>query len=220
MPSLPKTARREHSATTVAVVLKLHDLGYSSREITSETNVPKTTVLRIIKQRDTYSNRDQSSSKRTGRPNKLSRRAERLLLRHVANNPEDTYAMLSSPSKSGQRLHPKTIKTYLARNEVYAFKPRRKPFLTAKQKLARLKWAREYVKWTLEDWRCVIFSDESSFELGLDTRSTYVRRPLGKAFESRYLKPTFKSGRSSIGVWGSISKTMKGPLFSFQQRPT
>jgi len=39
-----------------------------------------------------------------------------------------------------------------------------------------------------------------------------VRRPRGEAYESRYLKPTFKSGRSSIGVWGSISQKMKGPL--------
>ena len=79
--------KNRHSAATIAVVLKLHDLGYSSREISTETSVPKTTVLRIIQQRESYSNRHESSSKRAGRPNKFSQRAERLLLRHMANNP-------------------------------------------------------------------------------------------------------------------------------------
>ena len=30
--------------------------------------------------------------------------------------------------------------------------------------------------------------------------------------EARYLKPTFKSGRSSVGVWASIKLRKKGPM--------
>lgn len=48
-----------------------------------------------------------------------------------------------------------------------AFKPRQKPFLTEKHKADRLKWAREHIKWTIDDWRCDTFSDEATFELGL-----------------------------------------------------
>ena len=56
------------------------------------------------------------------------------------------------------------------------------------------------------------WSNECTFEIGLDTTPPYVRRPRGKAYESRYLKPTFKSGRETIGVWGVISLGKKGSL--------
>jgi transposase len=212
MARTPKTSRREHSAIKIKMIYKLTDLGYSLSEVARETDVPKSTVHRILQQRIANENRIGSPPKRRGRPCKLDRRAERMLLRHVAQNPFETMAALCSPSKSGHQLSKKTVRKYLAKNEVYTFKPRRKPFLSEKHKRDRLKWAREHVKWTAEDWRCVIFSDESTFELGLDTRTAYVKRPLGKAFESRYLRPTFKSGRSTIGIWGCINSEMDGTL--------
>jgi hypothetical protein len=96
---------------------------------------------------------------------------------------------------------------------VYAFRPRRKPFLSKKHKRARLKWAKEYVHWTEEDWACVDFSDECTMEISIDVTFPWVRRPKGKAFKSQYLKPTFKSRRSSIGIWACISLNIKGFLF-------
>ena len=84
--------------------------------------------------------------------------------------------------------------------------------MTQKHKEARLRWAREHVDWTLEDWMRVIWTDEATFETGLDTRSCYVTRRPGTAMESRYLKPTFKSGRSTLGIWGAITFGKKGPV--------
>ena len=62
------------------------------------------------------------------------------------------------------------------------------------------------------DWGRVIWTDEATFETGLDTRSCYVTRRKGTAMESRYLKPTFKSGRSTVGIWASIRLGEKGPM--------
>ena len=44
-------------------------------------------------------------------------------------------------------------------------KPMRKPGLTKKMKEERLKWCLDYKDWTLEDWKCVIWSDETSVVL-------------------------------------------------------
>jgi len=52
---------------------------------------------------------------------------------------------------------------------------RKKPFLTAKQKRNRLKWARN-IRIGQEDWKHVILSDESSIVLGRKSR----RRRYGK----------------------------------------
>ena len=42
----------------------------------------------------------------------------------------------------------------------------RKPFLTKDHKAKRLAWCLERKDWTLEEWRRVIWTDESTFELG------------------------------------------------------
>ena len=86
-----------------------------------------------------------------------------------------------------------------------------------KNKQARLRWAKEHLGWTMEDWYRVIWTDEATFETRLDTRSCYVTRKHGTAMESRYLKPTFKSVRSSIGIWRAITLGSKGPVHFLQK---
>jgi len=46
-----------------------------------------------------------------------------------------------------------------------AYKPRKEPKLTEKQRKARLKFARDRKGWTIEDWKCVLWSDESPFHI-------------------------------------------------------
>jgi hypothetical protein len=41
-----------------------------------------------------------------------------------------------------------------------------KPGLTKKQMAERLKWCLEHKDWTLEDWKNVIWTDETSVQLG------------------------------------------------------
>ena len=76
MPSKPKTARREHSPETIAVILKLHALGYSSQKIADETDVPKSTVTSIIRRADLHPNQLYRKAQRTSRPPILNERAE------------------------------------------------------------------------------------------------------------------------------------------------
>ena len=47
--------------------------------------------------------------------------------------------------------------------------------------------------------------DEATFETGLDSRTCYVTQKPGTAMDSRYLKPTFKSERITLGIWGTIT---------------
>ena len=62
---------------------------------------------------------------------------------------------------------------YLKAAGYFRFKARRKPYLLKKHKAARLKWAKERKGWTLEDWSRVIWTDEATFETGLDSRLCY-----------------------------------------------
>jgi hypothetical protein len=48
-------------------------------------------------------------------------------------------------------MHVNTTRKYLAKNEYYTFRPRRMPYLTETHKKERLRWARIYKDWELEN---------------------------------------------------------------------
>ena len=212
MPYRPVTSRREHSSETIAVIWALHCIGYSASKIQLENGLPKSTITWILRRLRKSPGNEWKKAVRTGRPPKLDLRAERRLVRYIATNPFSTLACLGTPSKTGMRLSDNTTRRYLAKNEYYAFRPRRKPYLTKAHKLARLRFARRMQHWKLDDVACICFSDESTFEIGIDSRPPWVRRKRGQAYESRNLKPTFKSGRSAVGIWGAISMNFKSEL--------
>ena len=65
---------------------------------------------------------------------------------------------------------------------------------------------------TTFDWRNVIWTDETSFEIGKRSRQVKVWRKSHERFSLDCLAPTFKSGRSSVMVWGAITGFEKCPL--------
>ncbi|KAF2177624.1 hypothetical protein K469DRAFT_525960, partial [Zopfia rhizophila CBS 207.26] len=66
--------------------------------------------------------------------------------------------------------------------------------------------------WEEEDIACISFCDEATFEIGLDPTPSHVRGKPGHSYETRYLKPTFKSRKETVSVFGMISLDFKGPL--------
>jgi len=75
-----------------------------------------------------------------------------------------------------------------------------------------LAFAKKYRHWTESDWKNVIWTDESSFELGKTSQQIRVWRKAHEAYESKCVAPTFKSSRSSVMVWGAFTRFDKSPL--------
>lgn len=71
--------------------------------------------------------------------------------------------------KFGYRFCPNTTRRYLKKNEYYAFKPRRKPYLTKQHKENQLRFTKLYSYLKDEDVTYICFTDESTFEIGLDS---------------------------------------------------
>jgi transposase len=138
-----KTGRKELSSETIAVILCLHKLGYSASKISKEEGlsygIPKSTITFQIRRAKKHQNNPFVKAIRTGRPPKLDVRAERRLVRFIAHNPFETLTCLSTPGKSGYRMHINTTRKYLAKNECYAFRPRRMPYLTIAHKKERVR---------------------------------------------------------------------------------
>jgi hypothetical protein len=109
-------------------------------------------------------------------------------------------------------VHRNTIRTYIRKLGFRNRIARQKPYLTIAHKVKRLAFAKEHRHWTENDWKNVIWTDESSLELGKMSRQIRVWRKPHEVYASQCLAPTFKSGRSSVMVWGAITGFHKNPL--------
>ena len=76
----------------------------------------------------------------------------------------------------------------------------------------RLEWAMKYKDWTAEDWKRVIWSDESSLKVGVNPRRQWVIRPKGERLNPKYVKKTFKGEHITIMVWACFTGDRLGPL--------
>jgi hypothetical protein len=210
MPSKPKTSRRETTYDERRDVWDWYLSGYSYSEIGRLSRLPKSTVGDIITRVKATAGTDRFINKRrTGKPPKLTVKAERRLLRAVANNTRANLAALGTPSKSGKKLSCTTVRKTLKRYGKARRRACKKPYLSTKYKRRRVVFGKENSK---RKWRFVIWSDESTFKIRYDGRNWWITRVPGEEHLPKNLKLTFKSGRTSVGVWGCFMWKHLGPL--------
>jgi Transposase len=87
-----------------------------------------------------------------------------------------------------------------------------KPGLRPENMKARLAWAQRYKDWTVDDWKRVIWSDESSIWIGVNPRRRWVIRPPGERLNPKYVKPTYKTAQVKVMVWACFTGGRVGPL--------
>ena len=88
----------------------------------------------------------------------------------------------------------------------------KKPPLSQRMMDQRLAFAEEYKNWSEEDWKKVMFSDESHFELQFGGRQSRCRRPVGSdRFDPRFTQKKVKHAQK-VMVWGSFSWNGSGKL--------
>lgn len=107
-----------------------------------------------------------------------------------------------------------TFRRILRRNNLNARSPRKVPLLTKKHIAKRIQFAKTHVHRPLQDWRNILWTDESKIVLyGSPGSREYVRRPPNAEYVPRYTRKTVKHGGSSIMVWGSFSYHGVGPIY-------
>ncbi|KAG1136935.1 hypothetical protein G6F37_013629 [Rhizopus arrhizus] len=78
----------------------------------------------------------------------------------------------------------------------------------------RLAWAKKYQNWTTDDWRRVLFSDETKVNIwGSDGCKYYWSRP-GDPLKPHHIDVTVKHGGGSLMMWGCM--TYEGPGYACQ----
>ena len=195
-------AKRTLTLEKRALIVAFRQVGLSIREIAKKIKVPRSTVFDTIKRfSETKSNIDR---KRSGRSK-------------ITTNAEDKSIVLESKrcmkktapeiQADFNRSHEKnisvsTVQRRLRSAGLYGRIAVRKPLLRAINKKKRLVWAKQHKDWTLDQWKNVLWSDESKFEIFGNKRRTFVRRNTNEKFIDSCLEPTIKHGGGSVMVWG------------------
>jgi transposase len=112
--------------------------------------------------------------------------------------------------KKEKAISPRTVYRILKSKGYSSVKRTVKPGLKDEDKKKRLAWCWAHRNWTLEDWKRVIWTDETSVQLsGLRGKRRIWRLP-SEAFDPHCIRRRWK-GKKEFMFWGSFSWDFKGP---------
>jgi transposase len=154
---------------------------------------------------------DFHSKSRPGGPKKTTDRDDRALVRYAEAHPRCSLKLLATPSKSSKRLGINTVRNVLKAYGKAKRVPRKKPWLKEENRKRQLTWIRAEKK-RKRNWNTVCWSDEVTFHVGEYNNVFYVTRGQNEEYKEKNLRPTFKSGRTTVGVWSCYCGDQMGPL--------
>ncbi len=102
-----------------------------------------------------------------GRKPKLNNRDLRSLRRHCIKNCHSSISDITTWAQDyfGKPLSSTTIRSYIHKCQLKLYCAKRKPYVNSVQKRRRLLWARRHLGWTITQWKRVLWSDESVFQV-------------------------------------------------------
>jgi len=105
---------------------------------------------------------------------------------------------------TNQSISPQTVRRNLREIGLRLVVKRKRPFLTARHRRERLQWAERCKEYTLEDWKRIVWSDETKINcLGSDGRK-WVWKEVGEPLSDRLVESTVKFGGGNVMMWGCM----------------
>ncbi|GBO31619.1 hypothetical protein AVEN_5607-1 [Araneus ventricosus] len=104
----------------------------------------------------------------------------------------------------GKVISEASTRRYIKRCGYAFYKARRKPFLTSSNKRRCVAWAKSHLSWAPSQWKKVLWTDESIFEVSYGNIGRKVFRKKEEANDpSCYKRVVHKA--SSVMVWGCLA---------------
>lgn len=198
------------SASVRQLIIHHHNQHISVRAISQMVNVPKSTVGRIIKNHSTTGSTQVRRHGRCGRKRLIGERTARLMARRSIINARLTARQIQHQTPTAANVSLDTVKRSLRRSGLVCRRPVKAPMLTPARMVTRLRWANRYRNWNVENWRRVVFTDETCIDVTV-ARSQFVRRLRGAPIRSSHVS-LHRPFLQRVMFWGCISHRGRGPL--------
>lgn len=184
--------RKEHSSDLKNSVLEWLKKGNSMRAAERQFGIPHQTISIWCGKIEKYGSA--ATRSRTGRPPKTTKRDDKMILRKAVKDPRLTATEIVRDFNVNRqdKISVSTVKRRLKSAGLFGRRPSKKPLISKKNRIARLKFAREHLNWGTKEWSKVLWSDESKYNLFSSDGIKYVRRPVNKRHDVKYQVPTVK----------------------------
>lgn len=203
---------RELSDFERGKVIALYEDGCSERAISQKTGFGKTTVHNIItKYKKTGAI---TVASRSGRPKILTERDKRHLKTIIVQNRREPMTKIRENFNisTGNEVSERTVRRALYELGYHSRTALRKPLVSESNRKIRLCWARDKRFWGIDDWKKIVWSDESRFTLFQNDGKIHVWRLPKEKYDVSCLTSTVKHGGGGVMMWGCFSWYGLGPL--------
>jgi transposase len=194
--NMPKLSQKSKDS-----IWSLFNKNFSVRDISKSLSIPKSSVHRCLKQMNLKCNN------RAGRKKILTTHDVTFAVTQLSSNKADTVEKLTKTlsQTKGIKVSRQTLARELHNAGMRATVKKKKPAISAKNRKERLAFAKSHKDWTVEDWKRVVFSDETKINrFGSDGKKWSWRRDI-EPLQPRSVKATVKGGGGSLMIWGCVT---------------
>jgi transposase len=204
----PVKTRKQLSELQIGRVLQGIDDGKSYQQCADIVGVHRTTISRLMaKINDSGTPARRAGS---GRPPKTSPNTDRLIVREVKKNRFVTAKTICKELGVCDISVWTVRRRITASGEFKSYWSAKKPFLSKRNIKRRLAWCLARQHWIVEDWRKVMWTDESPFVLRYNAKRR-VWRMHNERYDPRCVTGTVKHDKK-IMVWGAFAASGVGIL--------
>ena len=183
-------------------VISLLNSGHTVSEIARRVNVSQATVCRIEKK--ACPDREKLKG---GRPSKLTTADKRYCVHKITKGGLDNAVQVKKELRRNLHVNvsANTVRRALRDNGLGALPKVKKPEISDENAKDRLRWCKNRIDWTLEDWKRVIFTDEARINRFTSDGRIWCRKRDSEEIKPRHTKKTKKHGGNHIMIWSAIS---------------
>lgn len=193
------------TAQKAAQVIVLIENGLSQRDVAEQLDMTRAAVRRVCQRYEETGSFHRRPG--TGRKRSTTARDDRFIVSTTLRNRHLNAVQVQQQLYEVRRvaISQWTVRRRLQESNLTPKTPAIGPKLTPAHRQARLRFARDHLNWTLEQWGSVLFSDETRICLyGSDRRRKVYRRP-GERFAECCIEERIAYGGGSCMIWGAIS---------------
>lgn len=192
---------RSLSVDKLNIVISRLNSGQTTCQISSSTGVSIGTISKICSKH--CPDLPKSSG---GCPVKLSPANICHAVKLITSGKAETAVQVSKALQTitNKPVTAQTVHRHLRSTGMKAVVKKKKPHLSQKHRRERMDFAIRHKDWTLDDWKRVVWSDETKINhLGSDGRKWAWKRA-GEGLSDRLVEGTVKFGGGSVMVWGCM----------------
>lgn len=188
-------------------IVAYNDCGWSGREIgkkIKKSHVAINSFLKKYKETGKYTRTPGSGRKRKTTPTDdhhisiLAKKQRTVTAKEIGN-------------ELGLNISPRAIRNRLHEIGFSSKFKTKKPFVSQHNQERRYRWARDHVTWTVDQWKRVIWSDESPYVLRFNRRVRVWRLP-NERYAKQCMTGTIKQDKK-IMVWGCFTARGVGKFY-------